>query len=464
MLKIYDSLTKRKQELAVSADQEVKIYSCGVTVYDDCHIGHGRSLYTFDYIVKYLRFRGYKVRFIRNITDIDDKIINKTQEFAQKQSLSIEEAWKILIDKYISSYYQDMQSLGLDKADFEPRATEHIKDIIEFIKKLIDKGFAYEKQGSVYFSLRKFKKYGRLSHKNIDDLKNSVRIDNDPLKLDPLDFALWKAGKENEVVWPSPWGQGRPGWHIECSVMSTCYLGNTLTIHGGGKDLIFPHHENEIAQSEALTGETFAKFWMHHGLISIDSQKMSKSLKNFITIKEFLKKYPVDTLKIFYLTGTWRSILDFSQKKIEESDKIREKFYAFWQKLFPLEVKEVAHKDLLEIKSEFIKVMDDDFNAPKVLSIIFDLLKKANESSPDEGYLSQIKTIAVDIFKIFSLFRNISSVDEDLEQFVLGRIKQRKLLREQKLFQEADLIRDELLKKGIIIEDLKNGTSSWRLK
>lgn len=464
MIKIYDSLTKEKLNLEEGRKQPLKIYACGVTVYDHCHIGHGRSLYTFDYIINYLRFRGLDVVFTRNITDIDDKILLKAKKLASEENISIEKAWKKIVNTYIDSYYQDLDALNLKKADYEPRATENIEDIIKFIQRLIEKGYAYEKNGSVYFKVRKFSEYGKLSHKNIDELLNSVRIENDPEKEDPLDFALWKKAKENEISWDSPWSKGRPGWHIECSVMANKYLGGTLDIHAGGRDLIFPHHENEIAQSEALTGKTFAKIWMHHGLISIDAKKMSKSLKNFITIKDFLNKYSADTLKLFYLSARWRSPLDFSSKKISEAARVRERLFNLWQKLKGVQEAEVSDERLTAVQEKFIAGMDDDFNAPKAISCLFDIIRLVYENAQNSNFLNQAKKLAFSIFDIFSLFKSERALDKKTIAYIERKIKERQVLRKNKQYRQADAIRQQLLEQNIILEDIQNGATQWRIK
>ncbi|MFA5100016.1 MAG: cysteine--tRNA ligase, partial [Candidatus Omnitrophota bacterium] len=315
---LYNSLTKKKEDLSPQAAPLLTMYSCGVTVYDDCHIGHGRSLYIFEVIRRYLKYRGYNVLFVRNITDIDDKIINRANE------LKVD--WKDLVKKYIEHYYDDMKSLGIPKADVEPCATDNIPGMIAHIEKLIDKNYAYATESGVYFNVRAFAGYGKLSGQSIEAMLTGVRKESDENKLDPLDFALWKKSKPGEPSWPSPWGAGRPGWHIECSVMSTKYLRtDTIDIHAGGRDLIFPHHENEIAQAEALTGRTFATHWIHHGLLTINGQKMSKSLGNFITIKDALKKYHPDVIKIFFLQAHYSSPIDFSDKKMEEAGQAYER-------------------------------------------------------------------------------------------------------------------------------------------
>ncbi|MBU1871219.1 MAG: cysteine--tRNA ligase, partial [Candidatus Omnitrophica bacterium] len=324
-MQIYNTLTRNKEELK---SRQVKMYTCGVTVYDDCHIGHARSLYIFEVIRRYLEYRGVEVKFVRNITDIDDKIINRARE------LGI--GWKELVDKYIKSYYEDLGllgiRLGLSDGKEEPRATKNIPDMIKYIEDLIAKGYAYATDSGVYFSVRKFKDYGKLSGQSIDQMLTGVRKEADETKEDPLDFALWKLSKPDEPSWDSPWGKGRPGWHIECSVMSQKFLDtDTLDIHAGGRDLIFPHHENEIAQSETRTGKPFAKAWIHHGLLTINGQKMAKSLGNFVTIKDFIDKYhDADILKLFFLSAHYSNHIDYNEDKIEESKKQKKSFNKFF--------------------------------------------------------------------------------------------------------------------------------------
>ncbi|MCF7869823.1 MAG: cysteine--tRNA ligase, partial [Candidatus Omnitrophica bacterium] len=379
MLKIYNSLTKEKQKFEPVQKRVVKMYSCGVTVYDDCHIGHARSLCVFDVIRRYLEFKGYEVNFIRNITDIDDKIINRANK--------LEVNWKDLSDKYIRRYRKDLERLELKPVVFEPKATENIEAMVDYIKRLIDKGYAYATDTGVYFEVRKFKQYGKLSGQKIDDIRPSVRIESDENKRDPLDFALWKMTKKSKPGWDSPWGKGRPGWHIECSVMSQKYLdADTLDIHGGGRDLIFPHHENEIAQAESLSGKSFANYWLHHGLLTINFQKMSKSLGNFVKISQVLKKYPADVLKLFYFQAHYSSSVDFSWQKMEETQKAYEHIKILKEKLNNYLAGKNLNKELTpgagssyqEYKEKFIKVMDDDFNMPRGLAVLFDLINKAN--------------------------------------------------------------------------------------
>ncbi|MCK4994361.1 MAG: cysteine--tRNA ligase [Candidatus Omnitrophica bacterium] len=477
-IKIYNSQTSKKEEFNRKPPEKVNMYTCGVTVYDACHIGHARSLYVFQVMRRYLKFRGYDITLVRNITDVDDKIINKARDWAKRDKLSLIEAFDKVRNFYIDDYYDDLKALGLPKADIEPRATENIKEIIAYIVKLIEKGFAYEKNGNVYFSPRKLDNYGSLSGNSLDEVQEAVKIEADSDKKDPVDFALWKKVKEAEPSWDSPWGKGRPGWHIECSVMSREYLGvDTLDIHGGGRDLIFPHHENEKAQSEALTGKKFANYWIHHGLLTINAQKMAKSAGNFVTIKDVLKKYPADILKIFYLQAHYSSSIDFSWEKMEEAKKAYERIRILLEKL----EKKYGNKDVTKVISggtgeevmlafynRFIESMDDDFNMPKGLAVLFDMVSRCNKLfESDEEYkdlmlrdaFEKIKKLA-NIFELTFLKQKTSSLpDEQIEEKIALRLKYKK----DRDFKSADGIRDELQNIGIIIEDTKGGKTTWRI-
>ena len=470
MLKIYNTLTKKKEEFKPLNPGEVKIYTCGITVYDDCHIGHGRSLYIFEVIRRYFKFRGFKVKFVRNITDIDDKILNKAKELAQEKSLTIEEAWRKVVDNYTQSYYQDLEALRINKADIEPCASFHIPQIIDFVKVLLEKGFAYQRGGNVYFRVRKYQRkflsYGELSGKNIDELLNFVRIEPDSHKEDPLDFALWKEKKEGEVSWPSPWGEGRPGWHIECSVMAINYLGETFDIHGGGRDLVFPHHENEIAQAKAKTSKDFARYWLHHGLITINKEKMSKSLGNFLTLRSAIKRYSSDVLKIFYLSSHYRNNLDFSEDKIKEVQRVKDRISVFVGQLRPYSRRETlkfSYPQVEEVYKKFINFMDDDFNTPKGFSLIFDLIELVNKNlneTPD--FFSEVKTLLFKLLEIFAIFPEERQFPPQFLNYIEERVKERIQLRKAKKFAQADRIRKELLEKGIVLEDLPSGQTRWR--
>ncbi len=468
-ISIYNSLARKKEEFIPLNPPKVNIYTCGVTVYDESHIGHARSLYIFDVIRKYLKYRNFKVNFVRNITDIDDKIINRANE------LKVD--WKDLVKKYIDRYDEDLKNLGIDKGDFEPRATENIEDMVKYVQALVDKGYAYESSGDVYFNVRKFPTYGKLSGQSIDQMETGVRIEPTGHKKDPLDFALWKSSKEGEPSWDSPWQKGRPGWHIECSVMSQKFLKtDTLDIHAGGRDLIFPHHENEIAQAEALTGKPFAKYWIHHGLLTINGQKMAKSLGNFVTIKDILNKYPADILKIFYLQAHYSSPIDFSWEKMEEAKKAYERIDILMRKLD----RAFGTRDLSKVitggmgaigqfKDKFIEYMDDDFNTPRALSVLFDMVNRCNiELDSDDEYKNFKLRYAMDIIKeiadIFGLtfLKEVSGEMSDTK--ITVAITLRGQLKKEKKYSEADEIRKMLFGKGIILEDTKDGKTTWRRK
>ena len=459
-MKIYNTLTRQKEDFAPLEPGKVKMYTCGVTVYDDCHIGHARSLYVFEVIRSYLRYRGFEVKFIRNITDVDDKIINRANE------LKVD--WQELVAKYIQRYYQDMAALGVSKADVEPRATENIAEMIGYIEALIKKGFAYATPTGVYFSVRKFAGYGRLSGQSIDQMQDGTRKAADETKEDPLDFALWKAAKDGEPFWESPWGKGRPGWHIECSVMSQKYLAaDTLDIHGGGLDLVFPHHENERAQSEALTGKTFAKYWMHHGLLSINSQKMSKSLGNFFTIKDVLAKYPAEILKTLYLQAHYSSTMDFSWDKMDEAKKAYQRIDILMGKLEKIPEASGSDAEIDGFKAAFIQAMDDDFNTPKALAAIFDLVNYCNKGldsgSVDNKKLFYARNIILELTQIFGLEFLKEKSGALSEDKIESLVQLRQECKKARNFQEADNIRKELEKQGVILEDTREKTT-WRRK
>jgi cysteinyl-tRNA synthetase len=461
---IYNSLTRIKEEFQPLNPPQVNIYTCGVTVYDESHIGHARSLYIFDVIRRYLKYRNFKVNFVRNITDIDDKIINRAQE------LKID--WQDLVKKYIDRYYQDLESLGIPKADYEPRATENIADMVSYIEKLIGQGYAYVTDTGVYFSVRKFKDYGKLSGQSIDQMLSGTRKEPDETKEDPLDFALWKKSKANEPSWESPWCRGRPGWHIECSVMSQKFLKtDTLDIHAGGRDLIFPHHENEIAQAESLTGKPFAKYWIHHGLLTINGQKMAKSLGNFVTIKDFMDKYKdADLLKLFFLSAHYSHPIDYNSEKIQEAKQALERIGILMGKIEKLKDKKSGGKsikDLEAIKNKFIGAMDDDFNMPEGLACIFDLVSTTNKNIDDTEFVATARDLLSELTGIFGLdLKKISGSNLPASVTVFNieeLIEKRNKARKNGDFKEADSIRKELEDNGIILEDTKEGTT-WRRK
>lgn len=461
---IYNSLSRKKEQFIPLKNSRVKMYTCGVTVYDACHIGHARSLFIFDLIRRYLKFRGFKVSFARNITDIDDKIINRANE------LNID--WKDLVAKYIASYYQDLASLGIEKADFEPRATENIPEMIKYIKGLIQKGYAYESGGDVYFNVRKFIGYGKLSGQSIDQMETAVRIGPSELKHDPLDFALWKKSKENEPFWDSPWSQGRPGWHIECSVMSQKFLKTeTLDIHAGGRDLIFPHHENELAQSESYTGKQFAKYWIHHGLLTINAQKMSKSLGNFITIKDFIAKYHnPELLKFFFLSAHYAHPIDYNGAKIEEAKQALQRISIFMDKAkavklsLALTLFKRHPEEVIQLKNKFIASLDDDFNTPEALACVFDLVNLANKNIGKANFVSSARIILKEMLEILGITLKAVKIDSQIsEDEIKSRIQSRADAKKSQDYALADKIRKELEEKGVILEDTKDGIT-WRRK
>jgi len=458
---IHNSLTRQKEEFKPLNPPVVNIYTCGVTVYDDCHIGHARSLYVFDLIKRYLRFRGFKVNFVRNITDIDDKIINRANE--------LKTDWKELVSKYIERYYQDIESLGIKKADFEPCATDNIPEMIGYIEKLVAKGYAYTSPGGVYFNVRKFEQYGKLSGQGIDQMISGVRKAADETKNDPLDFALWKASKENEPFWESPWGKGRPGWHIECSVMSQKLLKTeTLDIHAGGRDLIFPHHENEIAQSEALTGKPFAKYWIHHGLLTINNQKMSKSLGNFVTIKDFMEKYrDPDLLKVFFLTAHYSHPIDYNQEKIIEARQALERIVILTDKLNARLAGQAPAKrdckEVEELKIKFLEAMDDDFNTPRALACVFDLVTMANKHIEDIEFAAHSKIVLRECLDVLGIALKARQEAGALsEEEIRASIDARLTARKNKDYALSDKIRKDLEIKGVMLEDTKDGRTTWR--
>ncbi|MFA4991511.1 MAG: cysteine--tRNA ligase [Candidatus Omnitrophota bacterium] len=463
-IQIYNTITREKRPFEPIKDGEVGMYVCGPTVYDAPHIGHARSAYVFDVIRRYFEYKKYKVMFVRNVTDVDDKIINKAREEFRGEDLN--SAVKKVSDKYLKIYHDYMDELGMMKPHKEPKATEYINKMVGFIKTLIERGAAYESGGDVYLDVRKAKDYGKLSNQSFEMLESGARVAPGENKKDPLDFALWKKAKEDEPSWPSPWGKGRPGWHIECSVMSSDILGNEFDIHGGGIDLIFPHHENEIAQSEGA-GKKFARYWIHNGLLTINKEKMAKSLGNFITIEDVLKKYPADALKILFLQTHYSHPVDFSWERMDEAKKAAERFYILLEKF--KDTRTEGHKDtsreIDEFKERFESAMDDDFNSPEALAALFDLVTYINKHF-DEMDLEYAKDALMGLGKVFGLFEKglegpggVNISDQEIENKIKARIDHRK----QKNFKEADNIRKELEEQGIILEDTKDGTT-WRRK
>ncbi|MFH1772259.1 MAG: cysteine--tRNA ligase [Candidatus Omnitrophota bacterium] len=471
MIKIYNSAARKKQEFVPLDDGKVSMYVCGPTVYGHPHIGHARSAYIFDFIRKYLRYRKFEVTFIRNITDVDDKIINKAK--VEYPDEDIKSAVKKVAQEYFLSYKQCMDSLGIEEPDREPKATEYIDKMQDFISVLLDKGFAYETGGDVYFKVAKAKDYGNLSGQSIEMMMAGRRIAHDESKKDPLDFALWKKAKEGESCWMSPWGPGRPGWHIECSVMSSDILGDEFDIHGGGIDLIFPHHENEIAQSKGA-GKKFARYWIHNGLLTINKEKMAKSLGNFFAIPDVLKRYPASVLKLLYLGTHYSNPVDFSWDKMEEAKKAYERIIIAVNRLenalgdAKTDKKNVKDSDDNIFRGRFIECMDDDFNTAKALAVLFNIIAESNRildsgRSLELSKLESFYIVIKEMSEVFGLTLKESLEGSISESEIEEKLRQRLLFKKERKFKEADIIRSNLLKKGIILEDTRNSTS-WRRK
>lgn len=454
MLKIYNTLTKQKEIFTPITPGKIKLYVCGMTVYDYCHIGHARGTFiTFDMVVRYLRYRGYQVDFVRNITDIDDKIIVRAND--NKESITE------LTERFITAMHEDERALGTLSPDHEPRATGTITQMIEIIQTLIDKGYAYiGENGDVYYQVSKFKEYGKLSHQDIEQLRSGARIAVETAKHDPLDFVLWKIAKAGEPSWESPWGAGRPGWHIECSAMSKNLLGENFDIHAGGLDLQFPHHENEIAQSEAANGCQFANYWMHAGLLQINNEKMSKSLNNFFTIREVLEKHHPEILRYFMLASHYRSPVNYTNDNLANARVSMDRFYAALREL--PEVQAIENSDY---EQRFIEAMDDDFNTPIALAVLFDLVRDINKTRETE--LQKAAELAAILKKLANILGLLKCNPEEFLQSgfnaneVENLIAQRIKARSEKNWAESDRIRDQLNAMGIAIEDSAQGTT-WR--
>lgn len=480
-MKVYNSLTRKKEELVTIERNKVGIYVCGPTVYDEPHIGHARSAYIFDLIRRYLKHKGYQVKFVRNVTDVDDKIIDKAKEVSQgKTDLAL--AVKEVSKKYLDSYHRDMGLLGIGHPDREPKATEYIPKMIRFIENLMEREAAYASGGDVYFDIKKAKAYGKLSNQNIDKMEAGVRKSPEDTKRDPLDFALWKKAKEGEPCWDSPWGKGRPGWHIECSAMSSDILGDEFDIHGGGIDLIFPHHENEVAQSEGA-GKAFARYWIHNGLLTINSEKMAKSLGNFISIQDFIKKYKdADYLKLLFLNTHYRHPVDYTEEKIGEMKAQKERFMIFFDKVGRIvkaspglrsKVARSAPAAGDEFRNKFEEAMDDDFNTPLALASLFDIVTSANKLMQDKDdfarheieELSAIKKLIADFGALLALDLEKDFTRQDVDEAkILRLIEERNTARDNRDFKAADHIRKKLSDElGVILEDEKDGTI-WRRK
>ncbi len=475
-LRVYNTLSGKKEEFKPLNPPKVGMYACGVTVYDYCHIGHARASVAFDVIARYLRFAGYDVTYVRNYTDIDDKIINRSNE----QGVH----WKDLAETFIEAHDTDMGALGVQRADVEPRATDYMAQIIAIVKVLVDKGFAYEVDGDVYFEVEKFHGYGKLSKRNLDDLQAGARVDVDERKVNPLDFSLWKSSKPGEPEWDSPWGKGRPGWHIECSAMSAEILGQPLDIHGGGKDLIFPHHENEIAQSEAAGGGEFVRYWIHNGFVNIDSEKMSKSLGNFFTIREVLEKYRPEVVRFFLLSTHYRSPLDFSDKALTEATVRYERFMNFFARVHRMgtedrDLDEVESKSTTvlsrEIEPHFREAMDDDFNTAAAIGHLFTALGQLNgvlDSADSDGrgvakgWKEAVDSFFLKIAQVLGFFEGgfavgeawfAAGTDEDSKVKAQAMAEERVEARNNKDWAKADELRDAIADLGYTVQDTPQG-------
>ncbi|SDJ84205.1 cysteinyl-tRNA synthetase [Pseudomonas indica] len=457
-LSIYNTLSKTKDAFKPLVDNQVRMYVCGMTVYDFCHIGHARVMVAFDVVARWLRHRGYDLTYVRNITDIDDKIIKRANENG--------EPFEALVERMIAAMHEDEARLNVLRPDIEPRATAHIAGMHEMIQTLIDKGYAYAPgNGDVYYRVGKFAGYGKLSRKKIEDLKIGARIEVDEIKEDPLDFVLWKGAKPGEPSWDSPWGKGRPGWHIECSVMSTCCLGETFDIHGGGPDLVFPHHENEIAQSEAATGKLYANAWMHAGAVRVDGEKMSKSLGNFFTIREVLEKYHPEVVRYLLVSSHYRSPINYSEDSLKEAKGALERFY---HALKGLPRTEPAGGDAFV--ERFAAAMDDDFNTPEACAVLFEMVREVNrlrEADPQAAaaLATRLKALA-GLLGVLQLEPDAflrAGAEGKVDAAEVERLIQARLdARAAKDWAESDRIRDQLTAMGVVLEDGKGGTT-WRL-
>jgi len=462
MLKLYNSLTNQKEIFTPIEAGKIQMYVCGMTVYDHCHLGHARVMVAFDVVYRYLRSIGYDVTYVRNITDIDDKIIARANENG--------EPFLTLVNRFIDAMHEDEKALGIHPPTHEPRATDNIPEILAMINTLINKDYAYQgKSGDVYYNVSKFTEYGKLSGRKIADLRAGERIAIDTDKDDPLDFVLWKMAKVGEPSWSSPWGEGRPGWHIECSAMSTTLLGAHFDIHGGGHDLQFPHHENEIAQSEACTGEHFANYWMHNGFIRVDSEKMSKSLGNFFTIREVMQQYKAEDIRYFMLTSQYRSPLNYSDAQLDSAHAALTRLYTA---LRGIDTDNAIVADLSDYSERFHKAMQDDFNTPEALSVLFDIAKDLNQvkGEADPVRAASIAALLKQLAQPLGLltqdcetwFKDTANNDDGLSDADIDTlIEQRKQARVDKNWAEADRLRDILSENKIIIEDA-SGVSTWR--
>ncbi len=463
-MKIYNTLAREKQDFIPLAPNQIRMYVCGMTVYDYCHLGHARVLVAFDAITRYLRARGWDVTYVRNITDIDDKILKRADENG--------EPYTALTARFIQAMHEDEARLGVARPDIEPCATAYIEQIITMVQQLIDKGYAYHASNhDVYYRVAKFDGYGKLSGKNPEELLSGARIEVDEAKEDPRDFALWKAAKANEVHWASPWGNGRPGWHIECSAMSTCCLGDSFDIHGGGPDLPFPHHENEIAQSEAATGKHYANYWMHAGAVRVNNEKMSKSLGNFFTIREILDQYHPEVVRYVLLASHYRSAINYSEENLQTARGALERFYTALRGLENIPVLPLSELDASQpMVARFIAEMDDDFGTPEAIAALFELARQLNtlRSAGDNEQARELAIILKSLGAVLGIlqanadtFLQAGSTNDLSAEVIEQRIAERVQAKKDKQFARADQIRDELKAQGVVLEDARTGTT-WR--
>lgn len=459
-MKLYNTLTRKKEEFEPLQDKHVRMYNCGPTVYNYIHVGNARPMVVFDSLRRYFIYKGWDVDFVVNFTDIDDKIIKKANE----EGLEAKE----IAERYIEEFKKDAQGLNLyEYKTINPRATEYMDEIIHFIKDLVDKGAAYELDGDVYFDITKAKDYGKLSGKNLDELQSGARIDVNEKKKNPGDFALWKKKKEGEPAWESPWSQGRPGWHIECSVMAKTLLGKTIDIHTGGEDLEFPHHENEIAQSEAHNGQDFARFWLHNGMITVDHEKMSKSKGNFFTVRDISKEYDLEVLRLFLISSHYRSPINFSKEVMDQNKNALERLYNTKDRLEgALKAAKPGSdpdfdQDIQRLKEEFCQAMEDDMNTADALSKLFDLSKRINQGINEEIGLESLEGARETYLTLAKVLGLLYKEEDQAEEEVLRLIKEREEARKNKDFARADALRDQLLEMGIAIEDSRDGTK-WK--
>jgi cysteinyl-tRNA synthetase len=472
-LRLFDSLTRKKQEFVPLTPGEVRVYVCGVTVYDLSHIGHARSAIAFDVIRRYLLWKGFRVTFVRNFTDVDDKIIKR----AHQEGVAARE----ISERYIDAYRTDMASIGVLPGDVEPKATEHIPQMVALIERLVEKGMAYTVDGDVYFEVRRFPTYGLLSGKNLEELQSGARVDVDERKKDPLDFALWKASKPGEPAWPSPWGPGRPGWHIECSAMSMQYLGEHFDVHGGGEDLIFPHHDNEIAQSEGATGKPFVHYWIHNGFVNLESEKMSKSLGNTLTIRDMVGRHDPEAVRLYLLGTHYRHPVDFAEARITEAARalgrlrsLQEEAERLGAELTPTsETATGILDDVAALRARFEAAMDDDFNTPQALAALFDLTRLlyaerdrvTRTGAAADGFVkgvAELVTLARALGLLEMRARGPVPIEPDVKDRIESLVAQRGDARRRRDFSEADRLRDELQRMGVVLEDTPQGTT-WTL-